>query len=270
MTRITDLHATLRTLDPADRDVDPQHPHARAMLERILMTDPGRPDGTQVRSRSRRRMRVAVAVSATAVTAGASLVILPSLTNGDRAFASWTATPGDMTVQDAADAAANCRDSMFDAAGSDYDDELRRADVAIAERRGEWTLVELSGAEGFSALCITDESTPLFRDMIGSVGSAAVPTPGAREVVATDLGSGSMSAGTLSVAVGQVGSDVTGVTYQSAGHGEVAATVSAGRFAFWLPGDELESQRRDGVEVLVTYEDGTTATLRLHLGERTE
>ena len=267
MTRNSDMFATLRTLDPADQNVDAHNPRARAMLERILTIDSGQhPDHRPVRARSRRGMRLAVAASATAVTAGAILVVLPSLTNGDRAFASWTATPSELSAQAAADAAANCRDEQLDGPGGDYSDELRLADVAIAERRGEWTLVVLSGSDGFSALCITDESTPLFRDWIGSVGTPGdYATPDPRDVVATDLGTGSARAGELSVAAGYVGSDVTGVVYQSDSHGEVVATVSAGRFALWLPGDELADASRDGVEVEVTYRDGSSAALRVDL-----
>ena len=267
MTRNSDMFATLGTLDPADQNVDARNPRARAMLERILTIDSGQhPDHRPVKARSRRGMRLAVAASATAVIAGAILVVLPSLTNGDRAFASWTATPSGLSTQAAADAAANCRDEQLDGPGGDYSDELRRADVAIAERRGEWTLVVLSGSDGFSALCITDESTPMFRDWIGSVGTPGdYATPDPRDVVATDLGTGSVRAGELSVAAGYVGSDVTGVMYQSESHGEVVATVSAGRFALWLPGDELADASRDGVEVEVTYRDGGSAALRLDL-----
>ena len=267
MTRISDMLATLRTLDPADPNVDPHSPRARATLERILTIEPGQhSDDPPVRVRSRRGMRLAVVASATAVTAGAAVVVLPSLTNGDRAFASWTATPSGLSAQAAADAAANCRDEQLDGPGEDYSDELRLADVAIAERRGEWTLVVLTGSEGFSALCITDESTPLFRDWIGSVGTPGnYATPDPRDIVATDLGTGSARAGELSVAAGYVGSDVTGVVYQSAGRGAVVATVSGGRFALWMPGDELEDASRDGVEVEVTYRDGSSAALRVDL-----
>ena len=251
MTRITDMLATLRTLDPADPDVDSYSPRARAELERILTIDPGqRPDHTPVKARSRHSIRLAAAASATAITAGATIVILPSLTNGDRAFASWTGTPSGLSAQAAADAAASCRSAQLDGPGVEYSDDLRLADTAIAERRGEWTLVTLAGSGGFSALCITDESAPLFRDWIGSVGAPAdYATPDPRDVVATDLGPGSVNNGELSVAAGYVGSDVTGVVYRSASHGEVVATVSGGRFALWLPGDELKDWSRDGVEV---------------------
>lgn len=267
MTRITDPLATLRTLDPADPDVDPHNPRARAELERILTIDPGQhPEHTPVQARSRRGIRLAVAASATAITAGAVFVVLPSLTNGDRAFASWTATPTGLSAQAAADAAADCRSAQLDGPGTAYSDDLRLADIAIAERRGEWTLVTLAGTDGFSALCITDESTPLFRDWIGSIGTPVnYATPDPRDVIATDLGTGSADAGDLSVAAGYVGSDVTGVVYRSASRGEVAATVSGGRFALWLPGDELADAGRVGVDVQATYRDGSTATVRLDL-----
>jgi hypothetical protein len=267
MTRFADPLAILRTLDPADPDVDPHNPRARAELERILTIDPAQhSDRTPQKARSRRVVRLAVAASATALTAGAAIVLLPSLTTGDRAFASWTGAPAGLSAQAAVDAAADCRDAQMDGLGAEYGDDLRLADPAIAERRGKWTLVTLAGNEGFAALCITDQSTPLFRDWFGSIGAPAdYATPGPRDVVATDLGTGRADAGDLSVAAGYLGSDVTGVVYRSTSHGEVAATVSGGHFALWLPGDELKDAARVGVEVHVTYRDGSTATVRLDL-----
>ena len=266
MTRTTDMLATLRTLDPADADADPRNPRARAELERILTVDPTpSQDDTAVKAPPRRGLRLAAA-AATVATAAAAFFIVPSLVNGDRAFASWTATPTGLSAQAAADAAAWCRDAQLDGPGAAYRDDLRRADTAIAERRGVWTLVTLAGANGFAALCVTDESTTLFRDWFGSVGTPADrATPGPREVVATDLGTGAADAGELSIAAGYAGEDVTGVTYYSADHGPVAATVSGGHFALWLPGDELENASRAGVQVQVTYRDGSTATLSLDL-----
>jgi hypothetical protein len=267
MTRVTDMLATLRTLDPADSDVDPHNPRARAELERILTVDPAQPlEDTPVKARRRRGIRL-VAAATTVVTAAAAFLILPSLVNGDRAFASWTATPTGLPAQPAADAGTECRNAQLDGPGAGhYDDDLRRAGIAIAERRGEWTLVTLAGTKGFSALCITDESTTLFRDWFGSIGTPTnYATPGPRDVVATDLGTGGIDAGELSVAAGYAGSDVTGLTYHSTTHGRIAATVAGGRFALWLPGDELEDASVVGVNVQVTYRDDSTATLRLGL-----
>lgn len=62
---------------------------------------------------------------------------------------------------------------------------------------------------------------------------------------------------------GDAGSEVTGVSYDSRTHGRVSATVAAGRFALWLPGDELRNASNDGAQVQVTYRDGTTDTIQL-------
>ena len=43
------------------------------------------------------------------------------------------------------------------------------------------------------------------------------------------MGTGSIDGDQLSVAAGAVGTDVTGLTYTSAEHGEVVATVALGR-----------------------------------------
>jgi hypothetical protein len=75
-----------------------------------------------------------------------------------------------------------------------------------------------------------------------------------------------MTAGEISLAAGHAGADVVGVVYRSQTHGDVTATVSHGRFALWLPGDELEDANAgEGVEVEVTYGDGSTGTSRLKL-----
>lgn len=163
------------------------------------------------------------------------------------------------------EAAQACREQMAESA--DDTAQVNAAQPVIAERRGVWTTVVLAGDDGFKALCITDESSPFFaKGMIGSVGTPAgyVP-PGPRELIATDLGYGTVNNGELSLAAGYAGSDVAAVVYRSPTHGAVAATVSRGHFALWLPGTELEGASRDGVELEVTYRDGSTGTSRLTL-----
>jgi hypothetical protein len=92
-----------------------------------------------------------------------------------------------------------------------------------------------TGADGFSAMCITDDSAHLFANaMIGSIGTPtdfAAPAP--YQLVATDLGAGTMGAGDVSLAAGAAGSEVVNVVYRSREHGDVAATVDQGRFALW-------------------------------------
>ena len=278
MNRTDHLTTTLRGLDPADRRIDAGGSRARADLDAILATDPtpaprrltvtsvvgGRPGRP---TRTRRRL---VLVGAMVAGVAAGMVVLPPLAGGDRAFATWTVTPGRMSMQQQADAVAGCRTSHADGAGSVAQQavDLAEADAVIAERRGVWNTVVLAGADGFSALCISDDSAHLFADaMIGSIGTPtgyAVPAP--REVVATDLGVGTMSAGDISLAAGLTGSDVASVVYPSRAHGPVTATVNQGHFALWFPGEELMTASSEGIEVDVTYLDGTTATVRLDLG----
>lgn len=274
MTRTHLIAAALRSLDPADQDVDPSSVRARSDLHAILATDPapdprqlpwppatgvGRPRGP---ARTTRRLAL-VAAMAAAVTA--AMVALPSLTGGDQAFATWTAVPAGMSAQHRAEAAAGCRESQEDGPGSEYAADLDGAELVIAERRGVWTTVVLAGTDGFSATCITDDSANLFADgMIGSMGTpAGYAAPAPREMFATDLGTGTMDAGDISLAAGRAGSDVVGVVYRSRAHGDVTATVNQGHFALWFPGDELMDAASNGVEVEVTYRDGTTDTRRL-------
>jgi hypothetical protein len=96
--------------------------------------------------------------------------------------------------------------------------------------------------------------------MIGSAGVATGLDPvGARGVVATDLGTGTMSAVEISLAAGLAGPQVAGITTDTESHGVVTATIAGGRFALWFPGDELVD--RDAVTVEVTCADGSTATV---------
>lgn len=273
MNRI-DIDATLRSLDPADRRIDLADARARSDLEAILATDPAPPARQRPPSPSpaltarprgaARTTRRIVLAGGVAATVGVGLVVLPPLTGGDHAFATWTTAPVGMSAQQSAEAAADCREQYGDVSAEQTDD-LSRAETAVAERRGVWTTVVLAGPAGFSAMCITDDSAGLFTNsMIGSIGTLpAAAAPGPRELVATDLGVGTMSAGDISMAAGTAGPDVVGVVYRSSTHGEVAATVSRGRFALWLPGDDLRDASSTGVELEVSYRDGTTATSRL-------
>lgn len=275
MTRSHDLDHALRTLDVAEHHIDPTGPRARSDLHRIVSANPApaqltsRVSGTAARPRSSARTVRRVALAAGVVTVVATTVVaVPALTGGDRAFASWTRSPQGLSTSERTDAAASCRAAQQDGPNSGYAQQLDDATLAVADRRGVWTTVVLAGSDGFAAMCITDSSTHLFaHDMIGSVGTSADYTPLApRELLATDLGTGTMSAGDISLAAGAAGSDVVGVIYHSRTHGDVAATVAGGRFALWFPGAELkDTSARNPVTVEVRYRDGTTGTARLSL-----
>ena len=262
----TDVLTVLRTLDPADPPgaVDPGSPGARAALERILATDPvGSPAPAPPR-RSRRRILAVTAGVVTVATVG--VLALPSLTGGDRAFATWTPEAQPLTRAEQASAAEQCRAAQQDGPGPEYGAQLEAAVPVLAESRGAWTTVVLAGADGFSALCVTDGSTRVFDDWFGSIGTpvdGSTPRPG--ELVATDLGTGSLHAGELSLAAGAAGRDVVAVSYASRSHGTVQGTVSGGRFVLWLPGDDFAAAETAGVELEVTLVDGRTRVQRLRL-----
>jgi hypothetical protein len=247
----------LRQLDPADSPRAKLSERARADLEWILSTD-RRPAAMAPRRTA--GVRVAVGLTAAAALAVVGVLAPSALRSGDTAFASWTPTASTLSATDKAHAGESCRQEL-----SHADSAAGQAHVARADRRGDWTTVVLSGDNGFSGLCVTDASSGWFRkDMIGSAGVATRRDPvSAREVVATDLGTGTMAAGDISVAAGYAGPQVVGISVPTQSHGVVAATVASGRFALWFPGDELED--RDTVPVDVAYADGSTATVTLKL-----
>ncbi|MEU4191937.1 hypothetical protein AB0E69_08575 [Kribbella sp. NPDC026611] len=248
---------TIKSLDPADPTAGSHTPRAHADLQRILHT----PRDLPARPRVRRRRLVLAGGVAVVMAAGAFVV--PSVTGGDKAFATWTAQPTGMAAGERADAAASCR--KHQASGSpEYREQVAGATAAIAERRGNWTLVALAGQNGFSALCITDDSRPIFRSMIGSLGTTT-HQPGPRGLTAVNLGMGMLNNRSLSVAAGFAGAEVAAVSYLSPTKGKVAATVSAEQFALWLPGNDLDHASRTGVPLQVSYRDGTTATVTVKL-----
>jgi hypothetical protein len=246
----------LRQLDAADSRKAELPDRARADLEWILSAD----HGPAMPPRRTPRARVAVGLTAAAALAVAGVLAPSALRSGDTAFASWIPTANPLSATDRARAADSCRQELAEA-----DPAAGQAHIALGDRRGDWTTVVLSGDGGFSGLCITDASTGWFRkDMIGSAGVATgLEQVGARGVAATDLGTGTMAAGDISLAAGLAGPQVSGIALHTESHGIVAATIAGGRFALWFPGDELET--RDTVDAVVTYADGSTATVKLEL-----
>lgn len=268
------LDSAVRTLDPADRHIDPMGHRAATDLEAILAAGPGDSAGV-VSGRSRRRHRAgrplrtpvcrAALVGAAAAVLALAVVAVPTLKpDGDQGFTSWAAVPEPLAPEQLPEAGEKCREAFRDGPG-DYAAYLDRAGVAVAERRGDWVTVVLSGDDGFTATCITDASARLTSSgMIGSIGASAEVRPDLRELRPTSMGLGAVSDEELSMLVGYSGAEVTGVTYSSHMHGEVVATVAEERFALWMPGAELRDAHRDGVDVEVTYADGTTE--QVHLG----
>ncbi|WP_328323465.1 hypothetical protein OHA70_30830 [Kribbella sp. NBC_00382] len=256
MTRIDEL-AVLKTLDPAEGDVDLYCPRAIADLERILATDPA-VSTTQPWKSRRKRVALGIGLVAAATTAA---FVLPSLFGGDQAIANWTAEPAALSADGTAKAAATCRTKMG-AADPSFRNGLSTATVAISERRGPWSMVVLTNRAGLNVLCIDDRREPGTRWFMGSIGSGT-ERPGRRGLEVINFGTATLDGRALSVAVGLAGSDVTGVSYSSPTHGKVKGTVTSGQFALWLPGKDMENAGDVGVALQVTYRDGGTATVKV-------
>lgn len=261
------IDTLLRSMDVAEQSSPPDPTRAEADLNRILSSQPVISSNSTMQfsqklnkpKTQRRRRALTLAGLAAAVTAG--FVIMPALSGGDPAFATWTAAPGTLIGSERDNAVSDCRHSKQDVGGGMYSAELSAAEVAIAERRGAWVTVVLSGTDGFEATCTTDATAAWFRKgMIGSIGKPTNVTDlPARGIAATQLGTGTIADNPISIASGRVGTDVRGLSYTKADKEEVIATVAKGQFAFWLPGNELQNATDQGVPVHVTYSDGSSA-----------
>lgn len=274
MTGTRDIETLLRDLDSAADEQGVPGLRRDALLERVVATGTARDQAAAAtpapsEGGARRKTRaVLVTGGLVAATTAGLLVLPPLLGGGDSAYASWTAVPDGLSTQERHDAVEDCRDAQDDTPGPvDESSALRGATAAIAERRGDWITVVLAGPDGFSATCTTDASDPFGRGWIGSSGTLpADQAPGPRDLRATGLGV-AYTSGPLSMAEGYAGTEVTAVSYDSPVHGRVVATVNAGHFALWMPGDEFDDDMvlNTGVPVDVTYTDGTTDTLNLTL-----
>lgn len=262
MMRDEQIDTLLRSLDPADSGPSWHTPRARADLERILAADPATGEVQNVHPLRRRKVRRGVLIgAAAAVTAG--LVALPAISGGDPAYATWTAVPTTLSPAASAKAGDDCRSYDRNTA-----EDSAQAEVAIAERRGAWTTVILTGDDGWSAMCVSDDS--MFGGSFGySGGPGGSPTPEPRDLLPQGMGTGTTQAGSLSMVAGAAGSEVVGVSYLSQTEGEVIGSVAKGQFVLWFPGDELQNYDTDhdgeGMELLVTYADGSSGPVRVGL-----
>ncbi len=265
------IDALLRSMDAAEQSPAPDLHRSQNDLEQILRShQTAAPSGSveheSSNSRPRRRRRT-LALGALALAATAGFLVVPALSGGDPAFATWTATPGELIGTERDNAVSDCFRSSQGVGDGMYSNDLAEAEVAIAEKRGAWTTVVLTDGHGFEATCTTDTTAPWFKK--GSFGSVGKPGNGkeltARDVKATQLGTGVISDNPLSMATGQVGPDVAAVTYTRATGERIKATVSKGQFALWFPGPELTNSSDQAVPIEVSYNDNTTETRYLSL-----
>jgi hypothetical protein len=261
--------AALRDLDPAPTTAltDAELERADATFARILAT-PHHDQAPEESDRPRRRRRLVLAGLVGA--AGAAVPAL--LLGGGSAFASWTPKPEPLTAAAATEAATTCRAAL------QVPDQGER--VVIAERRGGWTYVLITGPEAEGACLMPDDlvghQDPADHREEGFFGTydtdpVEAPTPARDRIVETESMAGSVPTpghwpfrndeGWFSWVEGYVGSDVTGVTVHTPVGTDVEASVANGRFAAWWPSDQPSSEN---LEVMgawtytVSLADGST------------
>jgi hypothetical protein len=234
----TVVTAALHHLDPAPGIdlTEAERERADAAFARIVATpsDGPVPVGTDKPQRRRSRLLVTLGL------AGAAGVAIPGLLfGGGSAYGSWTPRPAPLTDVEGAAAATTCRAAL------DVPDRGER--VAVAERRGEWTYVLLTGP-GTEAACLMPDDLvgqdPHARgDFFGSYDTDAVapPTVHPGRIDETSSMEGSTDEGWFIWVEGYVGSDVTGVTVHPSSGPDIEASVVGDRFAAWWPTSQQSS-----------------------------
>ncbi len=228
----TVVTAALRHLDPAPRTdlTEAEVARADAVFSRIVATPTDDPVPTEPDRPRRRRSRLLVSVG---LACAAGVAIPGLLLGGGNAYGSWTPTPEPLTEAAATRAATTCRDVL------DVPDRGER--VAVAERRGEWTYVLLTGP-GSEAVCLMPD------DLVGQDATAresffgsydpeviAPPSLDPERIVETSSMQGDTDEGWFSWSEGYVGADVTGVTVHTSSGLDIEASVAGNRFAAWWP-----------------------------------
>ncbi|WP_418060966.1 hypothetical protein [Pimelobacter simplex] len=242
------LTTALRHLDPApDAGLSQEErDRADAAFARIVATppdapvpvEPDRPHRRRRRRRIRNRLLVAAGLAGAVGVAGPALLL-----GGGSAYGTWTPKPEPLTAAAAIEAGATCRAALA------VPDRGER--VALAERRGTWTYVLLTGPRG-EAACVMPEALvasgrPDDRERSKGFLGTYTPDPSAPPVLAPDgfdedsAMDSSTDEGWLVWTSGHVGSGVTGVTVHTSTGLDIEASVAGGRYAAWWPSVEPSS-----------------------------
>lgn len=232
-------------------------------------------------ARRRRRPRPLALAGVAAATVTGAAIVLPTIT-ASPSFASWTAIPAEVAAADASRAAEACRDKTFSPFFRDELYEGATLSTRLAERRGGYIAVLLTGRgqqpqspPELSVTCIVDHPVGgSDADVVGWAGSGGggFAPPREREfyegaMSTLDTG-GLFSRGEpVSFVNGRLGAGVTKLTIHARGI-SVDASIKDGTYAAWWPGelfsDEDPGPSGEGGPVPeltydVTYADGTVA-----------
>lgn len=257
------VNAALRDLDTAPETVltDMERQHAADTFARIVATSGDDLPQAEPELPRRRRTRLLVPVG---VLGAAGVTMAALLLGGTSALASWTPTPQALTSAETAAAAGTCRANFGIAASGEA--------ALLAERRGKWTYVLLSGPQG-EASCIMRNDVvgqdPGHGEVLGNYHAEpeAVPTVEPDRIVEMASQSSSIDEGWLrkeswlTWVDGYAGDDITGVTVHTPLGFDVEASVDHGRFAAWWPSAMPSSKNLDVMgawSYTVTLADGST------------
>jgi hypothetical protein len=264
----------LRDLDAADRELSqPQRSRAAVTLERILATDPEPPAPTVAPNRTpRRRPRLLLAGGVVAASTAAGVVLVPIITGGTEAFASWSPTPVELNGAERTAALKACVVLQSGHGGELALDPGAPGSVLVAEARGGWNYVVFtaagsSGRELQGSCLVPDDLVadprPGEGGFFGGLGGAeeTAGSQPARGVVREDTyGVGSVDDETFVYAEGRAGADVFSIEVTTPGGQQVDASIENGRWAVWWPvGDDSprSPEMREAPTYEVTLRDGT-------------
>lgn len=256
-----DIDHTLRTLDPARHASTGLSDRAIEDLNRIMASPRQEPPditSTPRRSSSWRRptrlLPVAAAVAGLSVLGG-------SLRGGDdSAYATWTAQPAAVAVDDQVAYGQNCQafwdGSPVGAAG---------LTPILAERRGDWSYTLMVADDGRTADCLLLDPSGAGGDPwsegSGGLGPVTSETPASSAVKALAHNSTGLVGGAYVAVNGQVGKDVTSIVLNTPTAGDVETTVSNGYWAAWWPVSRSELDDQGGLTLTATMTDGSTQNL---------
>ncbi len=256
----------LRDLDAADRELtSAQRERAGVALERIMATEP-RPVP------ARRRPRLALVAVGIAAVVAATVVVVPVLTRGEKAFATWSPTPVELEGAARATALRACVVLQSGNGGDLALDPDAPASALVAEARGGWDYVVFtaaaeSGRQLQGSCLVPDDLVADPRPDVGGffgglerAEEAVVPVPGRTAAREDAYGAGSVDGELFVYVEGRAGADVVRIEVTTPGGVRVEASVDGGRWAAWWPAGDA-SPRNPGLAEApaydVTLRDGT-------------
>ena len=263
--RTTQALADLDAAPPAPLTPE-QRLRADQTLARILATTPVCDPAAQPGRRARAVPRALLLVAAAA--AQAAVVSVTGVLGGGTAYASWTARPTLLPSSEQAEVAQECREELARGAdgawGTPSAAQLLGTDLVLADTRGDYSYVVLSGGDGLEATCLVERGRflglmPRGGSMAGSYAFVTPPSPQAGTIVGTGLMAMGGAEGSAWSTEGHVGAGVAAVTVLTESGLEVETTVTNGRFAAWWPDrgtiDDVGGLAQ--VRYVVTLADGT-------------